>query len=92
MQIDPKNGTRLPSMEPIHAERTPRPEVERSRPEVTAFLPTAALVGLLARLRGIEEVREEIIRQIREQASKGDLATSAAAVATAHAVLGSDAV
>mgnify|MGYP000751895420 CR=1 FL=1 len=94
MQVDPRNSLRLTNTnpDPIPTERHTHPDVERSRPDVTAFLPTAALIGLLARLRGIEEVREEIVRQIREHASKGDLVTSAAAAATAHAVLGSDAV
>ncbi|MCX7700903.1 MAG: hypothetical protein N2039_08500 [Gemmataceae bacterium] len=92
MQIDPKNGPRLSAAEPIHTERFKQAETDRVRPETTAFLPTASLMGLLARLRGLDEVREEILRQIREQLSKGDVMTPAAAIATAHGILGSDAL
>ncbi len=92
MQIDPKNGPRISGAEPIQTERIKPPETDRGRPETTAFLLTASLMGLLARLRGLDEVREEIIRQIREQTSKGDVMTPAAAIATAHGIVGSDAV
>jgi len=89
MKIDPNSG--LPPISPATPERPERPsgDAQKGSVDVTAFLPTAVLTGLLTQLRGEPDVRDAVVAQARQRVAKGDLMTPAAAADTASAILGS---
>jgi hypothetical protein len=92
VQIDPKKNTAIPSIVPPTPERTERSagDAQKGAVDMTAFLPTAALTGLLTQLQGMPDVRDAAVAQARERLAKGDLLTPAAAAQTAGAILGAE--
>jgi len=91
MQIDPKSAARVtPSVAPSTAPAERGGEAVKGVSEATTFLPSTALANLLAQMRVFPEVRDDVIRQVRERLAKGDLLTPASTAAVAAAILGTE--
>ncbi len=93
MQIDPKSGANFPSLpqaQPSGPGRTSS-DATSGTVETTAFLPTAALAGLISQLQGIPDVRDDVVRNVQQRLGKGDAVTPGAGIDTARAILGNQA-
>jgi hypothetical protein len=92
MQIDPKSGLNIsaPPQTAVGGVDRSGAESTQGAVDATAFLPTAALSGLLGQLLRIPDVRDDVILHVRERIAKGDLLTPIASAATAQAILGTE--
>ncbi len=93
MQIDPKSGANFPSLPRAQPSGSGRSSFEGTggAVETTAFLPTAALAGLIGQLQGVPDVRDDVIRNVQQRLGKGDAVTPGAGIDTARAILGNQA-
>lgn len=92
MKIDPKSGAGLNPLAPSQPAAPERPAADANTgvAEVTAFLPSTVLAGLMSQLRLLPDVRGDLIRQVRERLAKGDLLTPVASAEVAAAILGTE--
>ena len=92
MKVDPNSAG---SLQPLGASRPPQadaPAADSTKGVVdtTVFVPTATLAGLLAQVHGLPETRDDVIRQVRDRLTKGDLLTPAASAGAAQAIIGTE--
>jgi len=89
VQIDPKSGPSLQSLQPAPNQQAASQanRVVDSLLSSTGFAPTALLAGLLSELKRQPEVRAEVVRLLRQRLDKGELLTPAASAEVARMLL-----
>jgi hypothetical protein len=91
MKINSTAATGLPTVQnPASAPADSVTTPAKTAPETTVFVPTAILTGLLGQLKALPEVRDDVVRQIRDRHAKGELQSAAASAASAQAILGTE--
>jgi hypothetical protein len=90
MQIDPNSGANFPSLPQAKpgGPRSAQSGTSSGSVETTAYLPTAALSGLIGQLQGVPDVRDDVVQSVQQRLGKGDAMTPGAGVDTARAIIG----
>ncbi len=92
MQIQPGGTYRPTTSEALSAEQTQRvassaSEAKPAAEPQTSFAPTTDLSQLLAAVKQLPDVRDDVVQGVADRLTSGELATPAAAQETAQAAL-----